>query len=95
MYESVLGSKSISKVPLFAFSSAPYEIEPLSFSSPNNSNSYLFESSKAPFNITKDWFSLFDFLWIFLATNSFPDPVGPEINTLLSEVDSFSIIFFT
>ena len=31
----------------------------------------------------------------FLATNSFPDPVGPEINTLLSDVDSFSIIFFT
>ena len=34
-----------------------------------------------------------EFLWIFLATNSFPEPVGPEIKTLLSEVDSLSIIF--
>ena len=27
-------------VPLFAFSKAPYDIDPFSFSSPNNSNSY-------------------------------------------------------
>ncbi len=32
---------SIKSVPLFAFSRAPYEIDPFSFSSPNNSNSYL------------------------------------------------------
>ena len=45
-----------------AFSSAPYEIEPFSFSSPNNSNSYLFASSNAPFKITKGLVFLFDFL---------------------------------
>ena len=45
--------------------------------------------------ITKDSFDLSEFLWIFLATNSFPVPVGPDMRTLLSEVDSFSIIFFT
>ena len=36
-----------------------------------------------------------EFLCIFLATSSLPDPVGPVIRTLLSEVDSFSIIFLT
>ena len=66
-------------------------MEPLSFSSPNNSNSYLFASSKAPFKITKGFFSLFDFLWIFLAINSLPDPEGPFIKTLLSVIDIFSI----
>ena len=34
---------------------------------------------------------LLDNLWIFLATNSLPEPVGPKINTLLSELDNFSI----
>ena len=45
--------------------------------------------------MTKGSLDLLEFLWIFLATNSFPEPVGPEINILLSEVESFSIIFFT
>ena len=44
--------------------------------------------------MTKGSLDRVEFLWIFLATNSFPEPVGPEINTLLSEVESLSIIFF-
>ena len=39
--------------------------------------------------------TLGEFLCIFLATSSFPVPVGPEIRTLLSGVVNFSIIFFT
>ena len=31
----------------------------------------------------------------FLLLSSLPDPVGPEIKTLLSVLDNFSIIFFT
>ena len=50
--------------------------------------------SRAALIITKGSFALDEFLWIFLATNSLPVPVGPEIRTLLSEVDNFSIIFF-
>ena len=87
---------SIRRVPLLAFSSAPYEIEPFSFSSPNNSNSYLLISSKAPFKTINGFLFLADALWIFLAINSFPDPEGPLINTLLSVTDIFliwSIIF--
>ena len=38
-----------------------------------------------------DHLFFFEFLYIFLATNSFPEPVGPEIKTLLSEVDIFAI----
>ena len=45
--------------------------------------------------IMKGSLDLAEFLCIFLATNSFPEPVGPEIKTLLSEVESLSIIFFT
>ena len=44
--------------------------------------------------MTKGSLDLEEFLWIFLATSSFPEPVGPEINTLLSDVESLSIIFF-
>jgi hypothetical protein len=62
---------------LFAFSSAPYDIDPFSFSSPNNSSSYLFESSKAPFKTINGFLFLDEFLCIFLATNSLPEPDGP------------------
>ena len=31
----------------------------------------------------------------FLATNSLPEPVGPEINILLSDDDNFSVVFLT
>ena len=34
---------------------------------------------------------LLEFLWIFLAISSFPDPDGPFMKTLLSETDIFSI----
>ena len=44
--------------------------------------------------IMKGSLDLAEFLCIFLATNSFPEPVGPEIKTLLSEVESLSIIFY-
>ena len=82
---------STKRVPLLAFSKAPYEIDPSFFSSPNNSSSYLSLSNRAPFIITKDSFFLFDFLWIFLAINSFPDPEGPLIKILLSVREIFSI----
>ena len=36
-----------------------------------------------------------NFYEFFLLLSSFPVPVGPEIKTLLSEVDNFSIIFLT
>ena len=74
---------------MFAFSKAPYDIEPFSFSSPNNSNSYLFESNKAPFKTTNGFLDLKEFLCIFLAINSLPDPEGPLIKTLLSVTDIF------
>ena len=51
--------------------------------------------SNAALIIIKGSFERDEFLCIFLATNSFPVPVGPDINTLLSEVDNLSIIFFT
>ena len=84
-------TSSISKIPLVDFSKAPYIIEPLFFSSPNNSSSYFLTSKSAPFKIIKGPLFLFEFLCIFLAINSFPEPVGPLIKTLLSEVESFSI----
>ena len=67
-------------------SKAPYEIDPLFFSSPNNSSSYFSISSSAPFKTTQGPFCLLDSLFIFLAVNSLPDPVGPLIKTLLSEI---------
>ena len=39
-------------------------------------------------------FDLLEFLYIFLAINSFPDPVGPLIKTLLSDCDNFWIWSF-
>ena len=68
---------------------------PSSNSSPNNSFSYVFSLSNAALIITNGSFALEEFLCIFLATSSFPEPVGPEINTLLSEVESLSINFLT
>ena len=41
----------------------------------------------------KGEFDLEEFLWIFLATNSLPLPVGPVIKTLLSVIESLSINF--
>ena len=35
-----------------------------------------------------------NFYVFFLQPSSLPDPVGPEIKILLSEVDSLSIVFF-
>ena len=49
-------------MPLFAFSKAPYEIDPLFFSSPNSSNSYLFESYSAPLIIINGSEILLEFL---------------------------------
>ena len=66
-------------------------MDPLFFSSPNNSSSYLFESNNAPFKITKGSLFLEEFLCIFLATNSLPDPEGPFMKTLLSVKDIFFI----
>ena len=86
-------TSSINNVPLLALSRAPKEIFPSCNSSPNSSFSYVFSFSKAAFIITKGSFDLDEFLWIFLATSSLPVPVGPDIKTLLSEVDNFSIIF--
>ena len=86
-------TSSINKVPLLALSKAPKDVFPSS-SSPKSSFSYVFSLSNAAFKITKDSFALGEFLCIFLATSSFPDPVGPEIKTLLSDDDSFSIVFF-
>ena len=51
---------SINNVPPVAFSKEPYDIDPLSFSSPNNSNSYFFTSSKAPLRTTKGDLCLLD-----------------------------------
>ena len=87
-------TSSINRVPLLARSNAPKEIFPSSNSSPKSSFSYVFSFNKAAFIMTKGSLDLVEFLWIFLATNSFPEPVGPEINTLLSDVESLSIIFF-
>ena len=78
-------------MPSFAFSNAPYDIDPFSFSSPNNSSSYLLESKRAPFKIINGLLFLFEFLWIFLATNSLPDPDGPLISILLSVIEILSI----
>ena len=78
-------------MPLLAFSKAPYKIEPSSFSKPNSSASYFSLSSKAPFKIINALLFLLDFLWIFLATNSLPEPDGPLIITLLSVKEIFSI----
>ena len=78
-------TSSINKKPPVAFSRAPYEIEPSTFSSPNNSSSYFLASNNAPFKTIKGAFDLVDLLCIFLAINSLPDPVGPLMNTLLSE----------
>ena len=77
--------------PLFQSGFRPFIIEPSFFSSPNNSSSYFLTSKSAPFKIIKGPLSLLEFLCIFLAINSFPEPVGPLIKTLLSEVESFSI----
>ena len=66
-------------------------MEPFVFSSPNNSNSYLFASRSAPFNIINGFFFLFELLCIFLAINSLPEPDGPLIKTLLSVIEIFFI----
>ena len=68
---------SIKRIPPVDFSNAPYEIDPLFFSSPKSSDSYFSISSKAPFKITKGPFCLLDSLCIFLAISSLPEPVGP------------------
>ena len=91
MTKGISETWSISKVPLLAFSKAPYEMEPSLFSSPNNSCSYFSESRSAPFRIINGFFSLLEFLWIFLAINSFPEPDGPFIRILLSVKDIFFI----
>ena len=72
-------------MPPDAFSKEPYKIEPSLFSSPKSSCSYFLVSKSAPFKMTKGSFFLFEFLWIFLAINSLPDPVGPDIKILLSD----------
>ena len=64
-------------------------MDPSFFSSPNNSNSYFSDSNSAPFKIIKGPLFLLEFLCIFLAINSLPDPVGPVINTLLSDDENF------
>ena len=84
-------TSSISNIPPEAFSKAPYDNEPLFFSSPNNSCSYFFTSNNAPFKTTNGLFFLLEDLWIFLAINSLPDPVGPLIKILLSVCESFEI----
>ena len=66
-------------------------MDPSLFSSPNNSKSYLSLSSKAPLIITKGLFFLFEFLCIFRAINSLPEPEGPLIKILLSVTEIFSI----
>ena len=48
-------------------------------------------SSKAPFKMINGLSFLFDFLCIFLATSSLPEPDGPLMRTRLSVVDIFSI----
>jgi two-component system nitrogen regulation response regulator NtrX len=62
---------------------------------PKSSSSYFSGSNKAPLTTTKGLFDLDDCLWICLATNSLPDPAGPEINTLLSVLPSLVIKFLT
>ena len=94
MANGISVTSSINKTPPDAFSKEPYNIEPSFFSSPNNSVSYFFKSNNAPFKIIKGEFFLLDFLCIFLAINSLPEPVGPVINTLLSESDNFCICSF-
>ena len=86
-------TSSINKVPLLAFSRIPKEIVPSEYSSPNNSFSYFSSANKEPLNTMNGLLVLGEFLWIFLATSSFPLPVGPDINTLLSADDNLSIIF--
>ena len=52
---------------------------------------------KAPFKTKKGPFFRLDSLCIFLAINSFPEPVGPLIKILLSEIEIlfiWSLIFF-
>ena len=78
-------------MPPVDFSKAPYEIDPLSLSSPNNSNSYFSISNKAPFKIISGPFCRLDSLCIFLAINSLPEPVGPLIKIRLSEIEIFFI----
>ena len=80
---------------MFARSKAPNEIFPSSNSSPKSSFSYVDSLSKAALIMTKGSLNLEEFLWIFLATSSLPEPVGPEIRTLLSEVESLFITFLT
>ena len=58
---------------------------------PNSSSSYFSGSKRAPFKTINGFSDLVEFLWIFLATNSLPDPVGPLIKILLSDPDNFWI----
>jgi len=53
----------------------------------------VFSFNNAALRITNGSLDLDEFLWIFLATSSLPEPVGPDIRILLSEVDNLSIIF--
>ena len=80
---------SIKRIPADAFSRAPYEIDPLFFSSPNNSSSYFLISSSAPLIIINGPFWRLEALCIFLAINSLPDPTGPLMKILLSEIEIF------
>ena len=50
--------------------------------------------NSAPFNVTKGPFFLLDSLCIFLAINSFPEPVGPLIKILLSEIEYLFYLIF-
>ena len=54
-----------------------YKILPSPNSWPNNSFSYVESFSNEAFNMINGSFDLLESLCIFLATNSFPEPVGP------------------
>ena len=65
------------------------------FSEPKSSNSYFCGSNNAPFTTTKGFFDLEDCLCICLATNSLPEPAGPETKILLSVFLSLEIRLLT
>ena len=48
-------------------------------------------SSRAPFKIMNGFLFLREFLCIFLATNSLPEPDGPQIKTRFSVEEIFLI----
>ena len=63
------------------------------FSWPNNSDSKSSDGIAAQLTVTKEPFFL-EHLWIARATTSFPVPVSPKINAVLSVCETIAIKFF-